>query len=66
MKHVGRIASLIEKGSCKIGSVSVARLMTLLKSSTAFHNVMLRHSVFSFLQVLAGRSASLYRSAEYL
>lgn len=66
MKHVVRMASITEKGKCRIGGVTIARLLALLESSKAFHNVMLRHSIFSFLQVLAGRSASLYRSAEFL
>lgn len=55
MKHVVRMASITEKGKCRIGGVTIARLLALLESSKAFHNVMLRHSIFSFLQVLAGR-----------
>jgi len=55
VKHLVRLGSLSEKGNSRIGGVTIARLLALLESSKAFHNVLLRHSIFSFLQVLAGR-----------
>ena len=55
MKHMVRLGSYTEKGNSRIGGVTIARLFALLESSKAFHNVMLRHSIFSVLQVLAGR-----------
>lgn len=55
MKHVVRLGSHTEKGSSKIGGITIARLLALLESNKAFHNVLLRHSIFSLLQVLAGR-----------
>lgn len=55
MKHVVRMGSHTEKGNCRIGGGTIARLLALLESSKAFHNVLLRHSIFSLLQVLAGR-----------
>ena len=55
MKHVVRMGSVTEKGNSRIGGGTIARLLAMLESSKAFHNVLLRHSTFSLLQVLAGR-----------
>lgn len=66
MKHVVRLGSLTEKGNARIGGVSIARLLALLESSKVFHNVLLRHSIFSFLQVLAGRYDMLILLAFFL
>ncbi|KAH8975592.1 hypothetical protein BDL97_01G166800 [Sphagnum fallax] len=61
MKHLLHVASNKKNGTLDIGGSATAELLSLLRSSTAFHNVLLRHHLFSFLQVLAGRSAAIYR-----
>jgi transcription initiation factor TFIID subunit 2 len=55
MKHVVQLGSMTEKGSTKIGGSTIAQLLGLLECSKAFHNIRLRHYIFCFLQVLAGR-----------
>ncbi len=55
MKHLLHVASNKKNGTLDIGGSATAELLSLLRSSTAFHNVLLRHHLFSFLQVLAGR-----------
>ncbi|BBM98136.1 transcription initiation factor TFIID subunit 2 [Marchantia polymorpha subsp. ruderalis] len=64
MEHVINICLLKDEISTTMSGSTLAALVEQFDSSESFSNVLLRHHIFSVLQILAGRPASLYRRGD--
>ncbi|KAL3700556.1 hypothetical protein R1sor_018578 [Riccia sorocarpa] len=61
LEHVISICLMKNQLNSAMSSSTLAALLEQLDSSESFRNVLLRHHVFTVLQILAGRPVSLYR-----
>eukprot|EP00249_Psilotum_nudum_P022024 c28343_g3_i2 orf=253-2820(-) len=60
--HILHVCTVKEYTTDSVSSATLADLIQLLHSRKSFSNTFLRHHVFSVLQVLSGRPATLIRS----
>ncbi|KAL2651150.1 hypothetical protein R1flu_019278 [Riccia fluitans] len=66
MEHVISICLMKNQLNSTMSSTTLAALVGQLHTSESFPNVLLRHHIFSVLQILAGRPASLFRRQDAL